>query len=158
MNAKTIMLILMLFFTAGATTLWAQQRATTLTGIEVILYDDGTWEYVHNQDDFADDDVIFEEGGTGKSAEILIKNDLLFTLENGMLKNFRILHGGTRLYDNMSGKLRKIGPYEIKYGLVSERLEQVGPYKFSTIFIPTGFLKLAITALSTIFIPIKYRG
>lgn len=128
MNSSKTILAALLFFVANAFYVHAQQRAITSNGVEVILFNDGTWEYADRHNDYSDD-ILIEEGGSGKSAEIVIKNDLVFTLENGMLKNFRVLRGGTRLYDNMNGKLRKIGPYEIKYNFASERLEQVGPYR-----------------------------
>lgn len=106
----------------------AQQIAHTRDGSAVILYDDGTWEYADWDEHRSD--IEIDESGSGTSADIVIKNNLRFRIRNGMLDGFEVLRGnGIRLYDNMSGKLRKIGPYELEYEFSTERLKKVGAYK-----------------------------
>lgn len=107
---------------------YAQQTAYTQDGIKVFLYNDGTWEYADGSEDPTD--IEIDESGNGMSAEIIINGDLLFGIHNGMLHRFEILRrNGIRLYDNMSGKLRKIGPYDLEYEFSTDRLKKVGPYR-----------------------------
>lgn len=132
MNRKKILLLTALLFMLSLFTVSAQIRAITDNGEEVNLYFDGTWEYIDAI--YPKEHVLIEEGGSGKSAEIIINDELLFTLKNGMLTDYRILrsngrYDGLRLYDNMSGKVRKIGPYEIEYEFHSDRLKRIGKYR-----------------------------
>ncbi len=136
MKAKNIILIIGAVCMANIISMRAQLRARTIHGDEVLLYEDGTWEYA----DIYDDNVLVEDNGSGKSAKIVIDNDLMITLENGRLTGFSVLREGIRLYDNFSGKLKKAGPYKIEYEFSSDRLAQVGPYKIEYEF-STGRVK-----------------
>ena len=122
---KLLIILLLPLFCAQAN---AQQTAYTRDGTKVFLYDDGTWEYAHPTDNLGD--IEINESGSGMSAKIIINDDLLFSIHNGMLDNFEVLRrNGVRLYDNMSGKLRKIGPYDLEYEFSTDRLKQVGPHR-----------------------------
>lgn len=119
-------IILALTFISLSQSIFAQQYAVTENGKRVILYRDGTWEYLRDSDFPKENTRI--EGESGKSADLLIDNDILIVLEDGYLDHFTILTGGLRLYDEMSGKLKKIGRYEIEYDFHTERIKRIGKY------------------------------
>lgn len=119
-------LLLALSLTSFSQYMFAQQYAVTESGKRVILYGDGTWEYL--RDSGFPKEHIRIEGESGKSADILIENDLLIVVEDGFLDHFSVLTGGLRLYDEMSGKLKKIGRYEIEYDFHTERIKKIGKY------------------------------
>lgn len=67
--------ILLLICSAAFTFAFAQQKAVTETGEEVILYDDGTWKYVNEEDSDGEEiPTNSTEFMKGKKATFLLKS------------------------------------------------------------------------------------
>lgn len=101
----------------------AQQYAVTEDGKRVILHRDGSWEYLHIHEHHPE-----AEAESGKRARILLEKDIMIYLDNGLLVDFSVQSKGPRLYDNMTGKLKRIGRYEIEYDFHTNRVKQIGSY------------------------------
>lgn len=101
----------------------AQQYAVTDDGRRVILHMDGSWEYqhIHEHQPEADAD-------TGKKAQIVLGRDITIFLHNGHLVDFSVHSKGPRLYDNMHGRLKRVGNYDIEYDFHTERVKKIGKY------------------------------
>lgn len=113
----------------------AQQYAVTEDGRSIILYNDGTWEYLHSLKHHQQ-----ETEEIGRNARIITSNEIIFFLIDGQLDDVSILTNGVKLYDKMSGKLRRIGPHEIEYEFHTDRLKRVGKYAINYDF-HTGKVK-----------------
>lgn len=143
----------LLFVAEGA---FAQVRAYTEDGIQVLLYPDGTWSA--SRDPFGSDygrrpDIVpFDPnesrvdilGGDLKSVEIMIRGEIIFVLKNGYLDNIRIIDPrGYQLFDMKTGeavrtarnnvifdrnRIVRYGRYDFKYAFHDGVLERVGPY------------------------------
>ena len=152
-----ILMLLGLLQGAFSTSLTAQIRAYTERGETVLLYPDGTWTYDRGSSygewqgwgrrsiDPNDSKVYIDRGSSGKSAELIIKGELVFTLKNGLLDNIQILDRfGQVLYDHKTGdatytsgaeirydfdnRLIRYGRYDIKYRFSDDKPEKFGPY------------------------------
>lgn len=95
---------------------YAQQYVVTEDGRRVILHRDGSWEYLHSHEHHPE-----TKAESGRKARILLEKDTMIYLDNGQLADFSIQSNGPRLYDNMTGKLKKLAVM-----------------KLNTTFIPTG--------------------
>jgi hypothetical protein len=102
---------------------YAQQNAVTDDGRKVILYMDGSWEYLHTHEHHPE-----EEEESGRKAHILLGKDIMIYLDNGQLADFSVQSKGPRLYDNMNGKLNRIGRYDIEYDFHTDRVKKIGSY------------------------------
>lgn len=116
-------LFLVLYTIIYIPSIHAQQYAFTEDGRRVVLYEDGSWEYLEIQEDHSQSD---EE--IGKKARINIGRDITIFLDNGRLADFSVNSPGPRLYDNMTGKLKRIGNYEIEYDFHTDRVKRIGGY------------------------------
>ncbi len=145
---KAILLpLLLLLGTVYAT---AQVRAITSDGDEVILYPNGTWEYLSSRpapNPYPGASATIGAGASGKRVGILLNRQLLFVLREGQLEDlfiydtrgqlvysyregiFQIPYGWRVEYEPLSDRVRQFGPYQFRYQLLSERLEQVGTCK-----------------------------
>lgn len=145
---KAILLpLLLLLGTVYAT---AQVRAITSDGDEVILYPNGTWEYLSSRpvpNSHPGASATIGAGASGKRVGILLKRQLLFVLREGQLEDlfiyntrgqlvysyregiYQIPYGWRVEYEPLSDRVRQFGPYQFRYQLLSERLEQVGTCK-----------------------------
>lgn len=118
-----IFVILVLSSIMYIPSIYAQQYAITEDGRKVILHRDGTWEYLHMSEHTPE-----TRGESGKKANILIEGEIMIIINNGQIEDFSILRGGPRLYDNMSGKLKKIGRHDVEYDFHTDRLKKIGHY------------------------------
>lgn len=145
---KAILLpLLLLLGTVYAT---AQVRAITSDGDEVILYSNGTWEYLSSRpvpNPHPGASATIGAGASGKRVGILLNRQLLFVLREGQLEDlfiydtrgqlvysyregiYQIPYGWRVEYEPLSDRVRQFGPYQFRYQLLSERLEQVGTCK-----------------------------
>ena len=145
---KAILLpLLLLLGTVYAT---AQVRAITSDGDEVILYPNGTWEYLSSRpvpNSHPGASATIGAGASGKRVGILLNRQLLFVLREGQLEDlfiyntrgqlvysyregiYQIPYGWRVEYESLSDRVRQFGPYQFRYQLLSERLEQVGTCK-----------------------------
>ena len=145
---KAILLpLLLLLGTVYAT---AQVRAITSDGDEVILYPNGTWEYLSSRpapNPHPGASATIGAGASGKRVGILLNRQLLFVLREGQLEDlfiydtrgqlvysyregiYQIPYGWRVEYEPLSDRVRQFGPYQFRYQLLSERLEQVGTCK-----------------------------
>lgn len=145
---KAILLpLLLLLGTVYAT---AQVRAITSDGDEVILYPNGTWEYLSSRpvpNSHPGASATIGAGASGKRVGILLNRQLLFVLREGQLEDlfiydtrgqlvysyregiYQIPYGWRVEYEPLSDRVRQFGPYQFRYQLLSERLEQVGTCK-----------------------------
>ncbi|MDY6148906.1 MAG: hypothetical protein SPI35_07830 [Porphyromonas sp.] len=141
--------------------LWAthgQQIATTSDGTQVILYNDGTWEYASRQIgnrpswDIPNDAAVWVAPGTEyRSAEITINKEVRFKIENGILENVQLLHRGFVVYDHqtgvvdrsffrrvkydMKGRVERLGNWGIEYDFLSGAIKKIGRYPIEHSFI-----------------------
>ena len=117
-------------------TIYAQQYAVTEDGREVVLYGNGTWEYLrpHYLEETTQE--------TGTKAHILIDKEIVIILNNGFLEDFSVLTDGYRLYDEMSGKIKRIGHYNIEYEFHTERLKKIGEYTIEYDFLTDRVKKI----------------
>lgn len=99
----------------------AQERATTSSGEAVILYPDGTWGY-EERDRWSNDEHY-------SGVELIIKNEIRFVLDDGQIVYFGPLRDRNRRYDSLSGRLSRIGNFDVKYDFMSEKVSQIGPYQ-----------------------------
>ncbi|WP_302777890.1 hypothetical protein [Porphyromonas uenonis] len=139
--------LLLLLGTVYAT---AQVRAITSDGDEVILYPNGTWEYLSSRpvpNPHPGASATIGAGASGKRVGILLNRQLLFVLREGQLEDlfiyntrgqlvysyregiYQIPYGWRVEYEPLSDRVRQFGPYQFRYQLLSERLEQVGTCK-----------------------------
>lgn len=145
---RAILLSLLLLLGAGYAT--AQVRAITSDGYQVILYPNGTWEYLNSRPDpypYQGPSTTIDAGASGKRVGILLNRQLFFILREGQLEDFfiydtrgelvytyregiyHIPYGWQVEYEPLSERVRQFGPYQFRYQLLSERLEQVGACK-----------------------------
>lgn len=114
--------------------LWAhgQQIATTLDGIRVVLYNNGTWEYAsrqignHPSWDIPNEAAVWvAPEAEYKSAEITINKEVRFKIEGGILENIQLLHRGAVVYDHQTGIVDRSFFRKVKYDMKGrvERLE-----------------------------------
>lgn len=118
---STILFILSIIFCVPST--YAQQHAVTEDGRRVILYMDGSWEYLHIHEQHPE-----AEKENGKKVRILLGKEITIFLDNGQLVDFSVQSRGPRLYDEMDGKLKKIGRHEVEYDFHTERVKRIGGY------------------------------
>lgn len=145
---KAILLPLLLLL--GTVYAAAQVRAITSDGDEVILYPNGTWEYLSSRpapNPHPGASATIGAGASGKRVGILLNRQLLFVLREGQLEDlfiydtrgqlvysyregiYQIPYGWRVEYESLSDRVRQFGPYQFRYQLLSERLEQVGTCK-----------------------------
>ena len=143
---KAILLPLLLLL--GAICATAQVHAITSDGDQVILYPNGTWEYLNSRPaPHQDPSTTIGAGASGKRVGILLNRQLFFVLREGQLEDlfiydsrgqlvysyregiYQIPYGWRVEYEPLSERVRQFGPYRFKYQLLSERLEQVGSYQ-----------------------------
>lgn len=145
---KAILLPLLLLL--GTVYAAAQMRAITSDGDEVILYPNGTWEYLSSRpapNPYPGASATIGAGASGKRVGILLNRQLLFVLREGQLEDlfiyntrgqlvysyregiYQIPYGWRVEYEPLSDRVRQFGPYQFRYQLLSERLEQVGTCK-----------------------------
>lgn len=146
LTIRTILLPLLLLL--GAICATAQVRAITSDGDQVILYPNGTWEYLNSRPEpHQEPSTTIGAGASGKRVGILLNRQLLFVLREGQLEDlfiydsrgqlvysyregiYQIPYGWRVEYEPLSERVRQFGPYRFKYQLLSERLEQVGSYQ-----------------------------
>lgn len=123
MKPLYICLLLILSAIVYIPSIYAQQYAVTEDGRRVILHRDGTWEYLRISEHHPE-----TTGESGKKAHILIGKEIIILLNDGKLEDFSIQTNGPRLYDEMSGKLKQIGRYEIEYDFHTDRVKKIGGY------------------------------
>ncbi len=145
---RAILLSLLLLLGVGRAT--AQVRAITSDGDEVILYPNGTWEYLNSRpapNPYQEPSATIGAGASGKRVGILLNRQLFFILREGQLEDlfiydtrgqlvysyregvYQIPYGWQVEYEPLSERVRQFGPYRFRYQLLSERLEQVGSCK-----------------------------
>ena len=146
LTIRAILLPLLLLL--GAVCATAQVRAITSDGDQVILYPNGTWEYLNSRPSpHQEPSTTIGAGASGKRVGILLNRQLLFVLREGQLEDlfiydsrgqlvysyregiYQIPYGWRVEYEPLSERVRQFGPYRFKYQLLSERLEQVGSYQ-----------------------------
>ena len=146
LTIRAILLPLLLLL--GAVCATAQVRAITSDGDQVILYPNGTWEYLNSRPEpHQEPSTTIGAGASGKRVGILLNRQLLFVLREGQLEDlfiydsrgqlvysyregiYQIPYGWRVEYEPLSERVRQFGPYRFKYQLLSERLEQVGSYQ-----------------------------
>lgn len=146
LTIRAILLPLLLLL--GAVCATAQVRAITSDGDQVILYPNGTWEYLNSRPaPHQKPSTTIGAGASGKRVGILLNRQLLFVLREGQLEDlfiydsrgqlvysyregvYQIPYGWRVEYEPLSERVRQFGPYRFKYQLLSERLEQVGSCK-----------------------------
>lgn len=146
LTIRAILLPLLLLL--GAVCATAQVRAITSDGDQVILYSNGTWEYLNSRPSpHQEPSTTIGAGASGKRVGILLNRQLLFVLREGQLEDlfiydsrgqlvysyregiYQIPYGWRVEYEPLSERVRQFGPYRFKYQLLSERLEQVGSYQ-----------------------------
>ena len=146
LTIRAILLPLLLLL--GAICATAQVRAITSDGDQVILYPNGTWEYLNSRPEpHQEPSTTIGAGASGKRVGILLNRQLLFVLREGQLEDlfiydsrgqlvysyregiYQIPYGWRVEYEPLSERVRQFGPYRFKYQLLSERLEQVGSYQ-----------------------------
>lgn len=146
LTIRAILLPLLLLL--GAVCATAQVRAITSDGDQVILYPNGTWEYLNSRPaPHQEPSTTIGAGASGKRVGILLNRQLLFVLREGQLEDlfiydsrgqlvysyregiYQIPYGWRVEYEPLSERVRQFGPYRFKYQLLSERLEQVGSYQ-----------------------------
>lgn len=148
MKHFTIWILLQqLLLLVGASYLLAQTRAITSEGHEVILYPNGTWEYLQSSPrPNQQPPVSVAAGATGRRVGILMHRQLLFVLNDGKLEDlliydnrgnlvfsyregaYHLPYGWHVQYALGSNRVRSVGPYEFEYDILSGRLEEVGDY------------------------------
>lgn len=118
----------------------AQIRAITEDGRSVILFRDGTWQYDRGQNPWENhpnnpfwqqpSEFNVDPGATGKSVDIVIKEELVFQLRDGLLTDFLILDKRGNIIYSMSKGVQSL-PFDwrVQYELGSDRVSSVGPYK-----------------------------
>lgn len=140
-------LLLQLLLLLGATYTMAQVRAITSNGDEVMLYPNGTWEYISRQSnpyDYQEPPTAVGAGISGRHIGIIVRRQMLFVLRDGILEDviiydskgqpaysyregiYQLPYGWQVKYEPFSERLIQFGPYQFKYQLLSERLERVG--------------------------------
>lgn len=140
-------LLLQLMLLLGATYTIAQVRAITSDGDEVMLYPNGTWEYISRQPNpyaYQEPSTPIGAGVSGKRIGIILRRKLLFVLRDGQLEDvivydtkgqpaysyregvYQIPYGWQVKYEPFSDRVTQFGPYEFKYHILSSRLERVG--------------------------------
>lgn len=143
-------ILLPLLLLLGTVYAAAQVRAITSDGDEVILYPNGTWEYLSSRpapNPHPGASATIGAGASGKRVGILLNRQLLFVLREGQLEDlfiyntrgqlvysyregiYQIPYGWRVEYEPLSDRVRQFGPYQFRYQLLSERLEQVGTCK-----------------------------
>lgn len=142
---KTLLLQLLLLL--GATYTMAQVRAITSNGDEVMLYPNGTWEYISRQpnpDDYREPSATVGAGISGRHIGVIVRKQLLFVLRDGVLEDvivydtkgqpaysyregvYQLPYGWQVRYEPLSDRVAQFGPYTFKYQMLSDRLERVG--------------------------------
>lgn len=146
LTIRAILLPLLLLL--GVVYATAQVRAITSDGDQVILYPNGTWEYLNSRPvPHQEPSTTIGAGASGKRVGILLNRQLLFVLREGQLEDlfiydsrgqlvysyregvYQIPYGWRVEYEPLSERVRQFGPYRFRYQLLSERLEQVGACK-----------------------------
>lgn len=125
MRLSYICIVFILFLTIYIPSMHAQQYAVTEDGRRVILHRDGSWEYLRIHENHPEAE---SETESGRKARILLEKDIMIYLDNGKLVDFSIQSKGPRLYDNMNGKLKRIGRYDIEYDFHTDRIKKIGSY------------------------------
>lgn len=140
-------LLLPLLLLLGATYAMAQVRAITSDGDEVMLYPNGTWEYINrrpNPYDYQEPPTAIGAGISGRHIGIIVRRQLLVVLRDGMLEDviiydskgqpaysyrdgvYQLPYGWQVRYEPLSDRVAQFGPYTFKYQMLSDRLERVG--------------------------------
>lgn len=165
---KAILLPLLLLL--GTVCATAQVRAITSDGDEVILYPNGTWEYLSSRpapNPHPGASATIGAGASGKRVGILLNRQLLFVLREGQLEDlfiyntrgqlvysyregiYQIPYGWRVEYEPLSDRVRQFGPYQFRYQLLSERLEQVGTCKIDYELLSERVRRIETTASDT---------
>ncbi|OWY18232.1 hypothetical protein C7N43_27005 [Sphingobacteriales bacterium UPWRP_1] len=116
-------MFLLLFFCCWCHLANAQQKAITNTGDEVILYDDGTWEYAQQEADTADTPIVTNPTPFTKSpaADFLIESAVIDDMEIAMNpKKWRFQKTNTDITAEYKFEHRSKPLYAI---LITEQLE-----------------------------------
>lgn len=140
---RLIPLLSVLFFLLSAS-MSAQQHAVTNDGEVVILYNDGTWQYLNREGSHnpaypsskphrrGNHSFGYSSHGApdGTVAEIIINDEISFTINNGELVDFRLFsYDNYTIYDDFSGQIKRIGDFEVEYESFSNKIRRLGPYR-----------------------------
>ena len=109
-------LLLPLLLLLGATYAMAQVRAITSDGDEVMLYPNGTWEYINrrpNPYDYQEPPTAVGAGISGRHIGIIVRRQLLVVLRDGMLEDVIIYEPQGCPLCNDTGYAGRIGVYEM---------------------------------------------
>jgi len=109
---------LIIGFTLSANIVFSQISALTQDGRKVLLYENNTWKYSNNQDNYNNTTVF----------SLTIKNEITLQICNGIIINFGNNLGGkieyiSNGYQN-AGKIKQIGNMTIEY--ISDGYQNAG--------------------------------